>query len=147
MKRTTKLGSQKRIGERTSTEWKALIANTLKASGVDSSQVEGIVDISWRLGEQRAELLQREFLPYEDPIYILSLFCWWPFKPSVSTQHNRVLRKIWSQLEHSLIEEGRPFSISYLIPDELLTMDNRILWSELNSENLSHHFQRFLLKG
>lgn len=134
-----------RLGIQSTDQWKQLITKVV-LENEPPNHVEEIVNSCWKMGTLRAQLLERDFLPYEDPVYILSLFCWWPFKPPVTSEYRVTIRRKWNMISRIQNESEVEFIIDRVIPKELLIMETKLLWRELSSNDIINYFNKNQIK-
>lgn len=85
------------------------------------------------LGQQRSSILQREN-QIEDLIISLSLFCWWPFKPSLfEGSRQYLLENRWNLFEGAQVNEFSRIRILQVVPDRILTLDTSELFLQLQT--------------
>ena len=71
----------------------ALVLEEEETSGVATvDSLRDIVTVGWTVGQTRADILGREFTPWDDVTFALKLFCRWPFKPPLVGSSSQYLR-------------------------------------------------------
>ncbi len=65
--------------------WSQLFGTVVGYAALPHEKTEDIVAGGWILGQHRTGLLigRRPFEIWQDVPYGLSIFCWWPLKPSL----------------------------------------------------------------
>ena len=99
--------------------------------------VDDVVEGAYALGERRAELLGREFSPGDDVAYVLSIFCWWPFKPSLTADSIQYLQSSRWDLFMAVSDNPSALrSLLHAIPNDILMLNNEQLFDVLREGNI-----------
>ena len=73
--------------------WTMVLTNVVSQTAMPHEDSNDIVAGGWALGQRRADLLGQPFWPGEDVVHPLCIFCWWPFKPALSTDSRRFIHE------------------------------------------------------
>lgn len=136
--------------------WSQLIRSIVNYTALPGENIDDIVVGCWEIGQIRAELLGRDLEIWQDIPYALSIFCWWPFKPSLYSEKDRE----WLLNHRKLIFDGCAKSPSSMrdivfkiLPKENLCMETNYLFSQIKSKpiseiiNLDYISEKIILTG
>jgi hypothetical protein len=71
--------------------WRKLFSSVLKYTVQEGEHVNDVLVGSYIIGRKRSLLLKREFYVSDDVPFVLTMFCWWPFKPIISQTNSDFL--------------------------------------------------------
>lgn len=116
-----------------SDQWQNLFREVVARTARLGENVEDVVAGGWMLAERRAGLLGRAMAPGEDVPYALSIFCWWPFKPSLRQDSRSFLYGVRADIFSGAAISGRwREDVGDLVSDDILTMKPEELFAVLH---------------
>lgn len=112
--------------------WKDLFTDIVKYTILPHENVDDVVAGGFVLGQRRAELLDRPFSPGEDVAHVLSIFCWWPFKPAFTEDSIQYLQtNRWNFFQAVSSSNNAINRLREVVTSEILTMNTQELCNTL----------------
>lgn len=104
--------------------WAEVFAGVVRYTAQPHENIEDIVAGGWVLGEHRARVIGRDFEIPQDVPSGLSIFCFWPFKPSRSRESREfLLGKRGELFAGASGDEGVRNRLIEIVPDDLLKLE------------------------
>lgn len=111
--------------------WEGIFRSVVSWTVQPGEDIDDILAGTYILAKRRSELLGRKLEFWQDVPYVLSLFCWWPWKPSLSIARRQYLFKIRAQLFRGAASDENVLNGLMEMPSDMLTMNAQGLFDQL----------------
>jgi hypothetical protein len=115
--------------------WARIFRSVISWTAQPKEDIDDILAGASVLAVERSRLLGRDFEFWQDIPYVLSLFCWWPWKPSLSIASRKYLLKMRGRLfDGTAKHQTARDRLIDAVPREMLTMDTQELFERLEND-------------
>lgn len=107
-----------------------VLRSAIELTRLPNEEPDDILAGAQLLAGRRARLLRREVMAFEDMPFSLSIFCWWPFKPSIPAPDSVIIIDARWQIFEGLSHDKDTARLE-IVPSRVLTLPMSSLYAQL----------------